>query len=148
MAGNSLQYPSSNNFSIDATNNTSALLSQVPEKLGTIRNPRMKHHVLAQATSGLQQGGTMVMDSSYTQGGHGRLHSLNSTNSGDSHVPYSQINNVNHFNFSIINNSPGNNTNPVFNATTNLTDSLHSIIKANAPYLGTPKGAPTKVRKV
>ena len=89
----------------------------------------------------------MVMDSSYGQGaGHGRLHSLNSTNSGDSHVPYSQINNVNHFNFSIINNSPGNNTNPVFNATTNLTDSLHSIIKANAPYLGTPKAGPAKVR--
>lgn len=49
---------------------------------------------------------------------------------------------MNHFNFSIINNSPGNNTNPVFNATTNLSDSLHSIIKANVPYLGTPK-APT-----
>ncbi len=73
------------------------------------------------------------------------MHSLNSTNSGESHAPYSQINHVNHFNFSIINNSPGNNTNPVFNATTNLSDSLHSIIKANVPYLGTPKTNTTKV---
>ena len=54
MAGHSLQYPQSTNFSIDATNNTSALLSQVPDKLATIRNPRMKHHVIAQGASGLQ----------------------------------------------------------------------------------------------
>ena len=88
-----------------------------------------------------------------SQGGHGRILSINSTTSGavpDQNTagqPYSQINNVNHYNFSIINNSPGNSTNPMFNNTTNLTDSLQSIIKGNAPFshLGTPKANNQKV---
>ena len=92
----------------------------------------------------------MVMESFNTQGatgGHGRMLSINSNNPAaeqqQNGQPYSQINNVNHYNFSIINNSPGNSTNPMFNNTTNLTDSLQSIIKGNAPFshMGTPKAS-------
>ena len=97
------------------------------------------------------------MESFNTQGqsqGHGRILSINSTTSGaapdQNGQPYSQINNVNHYNFSIINNSPGNSTNPMFNNTTNLTDSLQSIIKGNAPFshLGTPKANNQKVLEI
>ena len=90
---------------------------------------------------------------SFGQPGHARIHSLNTNGSNGamdpSLPPYSQINNVNHFNFSIINNGSGNNTNPVFNTnpSSNLTDSLQNIIKASAPFkhVSTPKAVPNKV---